>query len=919
MPKETTSPLYEFLKLFRVTGGGKYTHTSLGHIQAGSYNIPETSMEEFFQVYNQSVWVMKQPAYLTEGIRDCEFTPFRADLDFRYYTTEEEPQRLYTNEDIDKICMLYLKEMEEWLVEFDDDERIFFVMEKTKPSFDYNSDKSKGPKTNEKGEKRVKDGVHIMAPFIVTNTFLQLKFREYAYKNCSEILDKHKFDNNYSDIFDLSIIERNNWIMYGSQKQDGEPYLVTRVLRVYKDHIEEMPNTWTSQQLVELLSVRNKTSSSVIKLSKEKEVLFHQSNALEKKKAQQIKSVSKTKKRKVKADKRDIELAINYVTCLSDERAKSYQSWMEVGWALHNIHNHDDTLLNKWIEFSQRIEQYKSTAETDCKERWERMSDEGLGMGSLKLWAKQDNPEKYSEIVESDICGLIILACKSGKGPSFDVAKVLYEMYKEYYVCVSPNKNIWYYYNQNKNKWCLDEKGVSLRQMISTELFAEFKRQLKKFNDNSTMAGDTDSDRAANIMKVMAKLKETAYKNNIMTECCELFYDKDQDFITKLDTKLNLIGFKNGVYDLEKEEFRKGRPEDLISLSTNIDYIPYEPESYEINSIQNFLREILPIKKVREYIIDRMASSLSGSTGDETFDIWAGGGGNGKSKIVDLFESCYGDYCAKIPIQVLTQKRSASGAATPEIARTMGKRFITIQEPDAETKLNVGLMKELTGGDKVQARLLHQNPIEFTPQFKSALLCNNPPKMPNNETQKDAGTWRRIKMTMFPCSFVPVPKSINPYEFRRNSKLKEEFPNWKEAFMAFLIERHKDYKKNGLKFPDEIHEYTNQYKEKNDHFKEFVDDKIDVDINKYTRYVSIEEVFNVYKIWFKDTNDNSHGIKKRKELKDYMDEHFGAYWEPGHNKMGYKGIDFKSNDKKPKNMFDDAVVSDIGYEDALNA
>jgi len=914
MPKETTSPLYEFLKPFRVTGGGKYTHTSLGHILAGSYNIPVINMEEFFQVYNESVWVMKLATYLTEGIRDCEYTPFRADLDFRYYTIDDEPQRYYKSEDIDSICMLYMKEMEEWLVEFDDDERIFFVMEKTKPSFDYNSDKSKGIKTNEKGEKRVKDGVHIMAPFIVTNTFLQLKFREYAYKNCSEILDKHKFDNSYSDIFDHSIIERNNWIMYGSQKQDGEPYLVTRVLRVFKDHVEEIPNTWTPKELVELLSVRNKTSPSVIKLAKEHEVSYHQSNADEKKKkTMMMKSVSKLKKKKVRAEKAELELVKSYVDCLNNERANSYSSWMEVGWALHNIHNHDDTLLNKWIEFSQRIEKYKATAETDCKERWDKMADEGLGIGSLKLWAKSDNPDKYSEIVESDICSKILEATKNGKGPSYDVAKVLHLMFKEYFVCVSPASNTWYYYNQEKNRWLLDEKGVSLRQMISTDLYKEFKRQQLKFINESSQAGDGENEKASKIMKVMDRLKETAYKNNIMTESCELFYDKDQTFVNDLDGKLYLIGFNNGVYDLEKEEFRKGRPEDKISMSAKIDYVPFDPDSYEIHSIKNFFKEVIPIKKVRDYIIDRMASSLSGSTGDETFDVWAGGGGNGKSKIVALFESCFGDYCAKIPIQVMTQKRTASGAANPEIARTKGKRFITIQEPDSKTKLNVGLMKELTGGDKIQARLLHQNPIEFKPQFKSAILCNSPPEMPSQDTQKDGGTWRRIKMTMFPCSFIPEPKSINPFEFKRNNKLEEEFSHWAEVFMSYLIERHKDYKKNGLKFPDEIHEYTNQYKEKNDHFKEFVDDRIDVDVHKYSRYVTIEEVFNQYKSWFKETNDSAHGMKKRKELKDYMDEHFGAYWEPGFSKMGYKGFDFKASDKKtPKQMFDDDM------EDTLN-
>lgn len=911
IPSNKDNPLYLFLQDYRVTGGGKYTHTSLGHIQAGSYNIPQTNMEEFIKMYNNTVWKMKQTAYLTEGIRDCEYTPFRADLDFRYYTNNEEPERIYENEAIDKICMLYMKEMEEWLVEFEDEERIFFIMEKTKPYFDYNSDKSKGPKTNENGEKRVKDGVHIMAPNVVTNTYLQLKFREFAYKNCDEILDKYHFENNYSDIFDLSIIERNNWIMYGSQKQDGEPYLVTRVLKVYQDHVEEIPNTWSPEELVELLSVRNKFVPSVIKIDKEAEVSYHVLNSEEKKKKNLLaKGVSKSKRKKVKGDKRDIENAKGYVDCLSDERAKNYVTWMEVGWALHNIHNHDDTLLEKWIEFSQRIESYKTTAETECRERWEKMADEGLGMGSLKLWAKTDNPDKYSLIVEKDICSLIIQATKNGRGPSYDVAKVLHEMFKEYFVCVSPAKNSWYYFNQEKHRWVKDEKGVSLRQMISTELYNEFKRQQLKIGGQSSSPEDGEHDKSFKIMKVMDKLKETAYKNNIMTESCELFYDKEQTFESELDSKQYLLGFKNGVFDLAKHEFRKGRPEDKISMSTNIDYVPFDPNAPEIANIQNFLKEILPIKRVRDYIVYRQASALSGSTGDETFDIWAGGGGNGKSKVVELFESGFGDYTCKIPVSTLTNKRTQSGAATPEIARTKGKRFITIQEPDTKTKLNIGLMKELTGGDKIQARLLNENPIEFIPIFIAALLCNHPPEMPNDAVNSNA-TWRRIKMTMFPCDFVHKPFCDNPFQFLRNNELKNEFPTWGEYYMSFLIEKHREYKKNGLKFPDEIHEYTNQYKEKNDHFREFIDESIEINPIKFTRIVTVDEIFTHYKLWFKDTNDSSHGIKKRKELKEYLDDHFNAFIEPSGAKMGFKGIDFKIQDKKPKELFDDAVIQDL--------
>ena len=72
-----------------------------------------------------------------------------------------------------------------------------------------------------------------------------------------------------------------------------------------------------------------------------------------------------------------------------------------------------------------------------------------------------------------------------------------------------------------------------------------------------------------------------------------------------------------------------------------------------------------------------------------------------------------------VPSSLITEKRARAEACNPALVRTKGKRFACLQEPEGNERINVGLMKELTGGDKIQAeRPAHKDPVEFKPQFK---------------------------------------------------------------------------------------------------------------------------------------------------------------------------------------------------------
>ena len=152
-----------------------------------------------------------------------------------------------------------------------------------------------------------------------------------------------------------------------------------------------------------------------------------------------------------RASKDKLDIICKYVDILSPKRASNYPEWIQVGWCLNNLHNYDDLLLDKWIEFSKKDYRYVETAEDECRERWVTMQTKGLGMGSLKKWAREDNiidPETnepykngnspYQMIRSTEVFPFIPRSyTKKGILIPYEVAKIMFLMFCDKFKCVS--------------------------------------------------------------------------------------------------------------------------------------------------------------------------------------------------------------------------------------------------------------------------------------------------------------------------------------------------------------------------------------------------------------------------------------------------------------------------------------------------
>jgi phage/plasmid-associated DNA primase len=190
--------------------------------------------------------------------------------------------------------------------------------------------------------------------------------------------------------------------------------------------------------------------------------------------------------------------------------------------------------------------------------------------------------------------------------------------------------------------------------------------------------------------------------------------------------------------------------------------------------------------------------------------------------LMNLCATAFGDYCYKANIAMFTQKRNKAGAASPELVRMKGKRFVFMSEPDEGEPLSTGFMKEMTSSEKVTGRDLFKGSndmVEFDVQAKCHLACNDKPKVNSN----DGGTWRRIKVIDFPMKFVAEPKESYELPMDESIMHKVLSQEWAECFMTYLVHLHREGKGlTKLAPPKEVEAYTNDYQEESDVIARFV-------------------------------------------------------------------------------------------------
>lgn len=869
-----------FLKKYRLPSLPKgkkrvkriYTHTMLPHKNkegikvAGSYNIPADQYTKLHDLM-AAEYMKGEDVFLTQA--NQENTPILVDLDFRYEMSDS--RRNHTDRHIRGMVQTYNSAIREVLDLTDEDQLKCVVMERGRPYRD-------------KGV--TKDGIHMVYPEIVASTDSQLLIRQIVLGKCSSVLGTLPLLNlqsasPYNDVIDKAVITKNPWMMFGCNKPDKMPYSITHVYHYNSGNINEVELNMNHRQLIDYLSI-HKPEISALKANQIYQKKVDSMNSVRTKRSNRAKNSGlKLTKRYVTLKPRRGNL-LNYIdeareltSVLAKTRADEYRTWMEVGWCLHTI---DPGMLDSWIEFSKQSVKYK---DGECDRLWGKMDDRGLGVSALRNWANIDSPDEYKEICRKS---LIPIINRSMTGTTYDVAAVVKQMFKCELKCVNPTKNIWCVFKNHR--WHMDEFGHSIMSRISNDLLSEYlflvaSNNLHALEDNSANKGMTLT-RASAFAQLSYKLRDITFKKKIVAECKVMFFDPE--FIENLNSNNHLIGFENGVYDLELDSFRDGRPEDMISISTGNFYHEYDEEDEVINEMFEFMEQLFPEEDLRTYVWHMLAASLYGGNDLEQFWFFTGAGGNGKSKLIELMEMAFGQYTVTFPSQMLTQARPQANAATPAMHRAVHSRFGTFQELEEQSKLNIAYFKAITGGDKLPVRGLYEGMMDFKPKFQLVICCNHLPKLPPD----DVACWRRIQVVPFKSSFVSNPDPDDPFQFPRDIKLSHRMESWKQPFLFILLNYYRKFRENGCKLPhcEEVNKATEQYQFQNDLVAKFVKEMM---IPEEGSRVMITSAYQLYKAWIRSAFEDDVKKVQRDELKLIVSKKLKQEYQSSGSKRGWVG------------------------------
>lgn len=378
-----------------------------------------------------------------------------------------------------------------------------------------------------------------------------------------------------------------------------------------------------------------------------------------------------------------------------------------------------------------------------------------------------------------------------------------------------PQARAWYDYSGKR--WQKDEGGLRVMELCKafTQALHEYAKPI----------GEP-------LEKFAASLHGRKRRESILRDACSVSPRSLNDF----DRHKHLLNCQNGTFNLKTMTLQPHSPGDYLTKISGAQYHP----GVHCERWDAFILEVMQGDvDIARFLQKAFGYCLSGDTVLECFFILHGSTTrNGKTTACETVTHILGEYARNAQPETLARRARDGSSPSPDIARLKGARFVNMPEPERGLELNAALIKQLTGGDTYTGRYLHENPVEFTPEFKIFINTNHLPRTGDDTVFSS----ERVKLIPFDRHFSPQEQDTGLKALFRQAENMSGILNW-------LIEGYRLLRAEGLTVPRRVLQATREYRQESDVVGTFLTDTLTVTDGARVQTVAL---YRRYTDWAKE-------------------------------------------------------------------
>ena len=400
-----------------------------------------------------------------------------------------------------------------------------------------------------------------------------------------------------------------------------------------------------------------------------------------------------------------------------------------------------------------------------------------------EITALEEENEKKKVVYHIDIETL-------GKGEAFvcnHIVKYLngtcYYTQKRFYI-YNEKKGLWVMYENLYTKItdiinsCIDGAIEKITQQLKTDISVDQKDKLRA--------------EIKSLHSFYKQISKTGYISAIEKNLKNQL--KNDEFYELLDSNVNVLAFKNGIYDMKTKILREYRAEDYITKHLDFEYEDAEEE--DIEYVKKELLKICNVNKSHlDYYLSCLAQSLTGERLKVLYFLIGLTGNNGKSMLLDCLERILPIYVTKIPNTVIEKETRDKHKFLPKLT---GKRCVYIEELNKK-KLNENFLKEMSGNDKMTYNVMYGCSADLRIRFNLFMISNHSPNL-----KTDGGIRNRNRLITFESQF-PQDQKEDDYDnkiFIQDKELGDKLVGkYRNALLNLLLEYVDEYYVDGCTKP----------------------------------------------------------------------------------------------------------------------